>query len=52
MDETEQGRLAMQAQFCRQVAARLSLRTEAEAMLREAVQLEAALAALVQAPPR
>ena len=45
--------MASEAQLCRQLAAQLSLEAEAKALLHQAMQIEAALAAsAAQAPPR
>ncbi len=45
--------LAQEAQLCRMLAAQLSLEAEAKALLRQAMQLEAVIAAGAgQAPPR
>jgi len=45
--------MANEAQLCRQLAAQLSLESEAQALLRQAMRIEAALAAsAAQAPPR
>ena len=45
--------MANEAQLCRMLAAQLSLESEASALLRQAMRLEAAIAAsAAQAPPR
>ncbi len=45
--------LAHEAQLCRMLAAQMSLEADAKALLRQAMQLEAAIAASAdQAPPR